>query len=69
MTYDKYVWNVAHGNNVPYLLQVDRPYLAKMCVEAADKAEKDVRAFGPLANRKECIARLRAHAEYLQRVF
>ena len=71
MTYHDFVWNVNHGNEVPYVSDVSRPYLAKMCLEWAEDADRDARKFGsPLKEyRTECAARLRAKAAELQKIF
>ena len=71
MTYRDFVWNVNHGNNVPPVADVDRPHLAKMCLEWAKDADRDARKFGsPLKEyRSECAVRLRAKAVELQKTF
>lgn len=69
MTYHDYVWNVNHGNDVPPVANVDRPHLAKMCLQWAEDADRDARIYGsPLKEyRAECAVRLRAKAAELQK--
>ena len=71
MTYRDFVWNVNHGNDVPHVADVDRPHLAKMCLEWAKEADRDARAFKcPFSQyRAECAVRLRAKAIELQKTF
>lgn len=71
MTYRDFVWNVNHGNDVPPVADVDRPHLAKMCLEWAGDADLDARKFGsPLKEyRAECATRLRIKAAELQKTF
>ncbi len=67
MTYYDYVWNVNHGNEVPPIANVDRPHLAKMCLDWAKDADRDAGKYGsPLREyRAECAVRLRDHAAVL----
>jgi len=71
MTYRDFVWNVNHGDDVPPVADVDRPHLAKMCLEWAEDADRDSRDLvGPFSQyRAECAARLRAKAVELQKTF